>query len=123
MSFSQLHDAGHKIELIIDTFVVQTPAFRYQFKLNERGLYICDLTPISTAMITTVADNKMQHSKREVTAATEARLLQERLANPPYKMSQAIANGNIINAKILPADIVRAQSIYGPNTVNIAPLI
>ena len=27
VSFSQLHDAGHKIELIKDTFVVQTPAF------------------------------------------------------------------------------------------------
>ena len=50
---------------------------------------------ITTAMITTVADNKTQHSKREVTAATEARLLQERLTNPPdNKMSQAIANGN-----------------------------
>ena len=31
-------------------------------------------------------------------------------------MAQAIANGNITNAKILPADIARAQSIYGPNT-------
>ena len=117
VSFSQLQEAGHKIELIADTFVVHTPVFRYQFKLNEGGLYICDLTPISTALITTVADNKTQHSKREVIAATEARLLQERLANPPdNKMSQAIANGNIVNAKILPADIVRAQAIYGPNT-------
>ena len=113
----RLQDAGHKIELITDTFVVKTPAFSYHFKPNEGGLYICDLTPISTAMITTVADNKSQHSKREVTAATDARLLQERLANPPdIKMSQAIANGNITNARILPADIARAQSIYGPNT-------
>ena len=117
ISFSQLQEAGHRIEFVVDTFIVHTQDYHYRFQPNEGGLYICDLAPIATALINTVDENKALHSKREVASATEARQLQERLANPPdNKMGQALANGNIVHARVLPADITRAQAIYGPNT-------
>ena len=83
ISFSQLQEAGHRIEFVVDTFIVHTRDYRYRFQPNEGGLYICDLTPVATALINTVAENKALHSKREVASAAEARQLQERLANPP----------------------------------------
>ena len=39
------------------------------------------------------------------------------MAHPPNnKLAQALSYGNIIYSKVSPADIVRAQSIYGPST-------
>ena len=56
------------------------------------------------------------HSKREVAQAQAARELQERMAHPPdNKLKDALSYGNIIYSKVSPADINRAQSIYGPD--------
>lgn len=121
LSFSQLRDAGHNIQFEkvddIDTFTVTTQDFVYHFKERGAGLYVCDLKPIKTALVSTVYDNASQHSKREVAQALAARELQERMAHPPdNKLKEALTYGNIIYSKVSPADIARAQSIYGPNT-------
>ena len=121
LSFSQLRDEGHAIHFErrdkTDMFIVSTPSFEYYFKDRGDGLYICDLTPIKTSLIATVQDNASQHTKREVAQAQAARELQERMAHPPdSKLKDALSYGNIIYSKVSPADINRAQSIFGPDT-------
>ena len=121
LSFSEMRAAGHTITFRrtnnIDTFTVATKTQKYLFKQRVTGLYVCDLTPINHTFIATVQDNEALHSKREVTQATAARELQERLAHPPdARLAQALSYGNIIYSKVSPADIIRAHSIYGPNT-------
>ena len=117
ISFSQLHQAGHIINLAPNnTFTVTTPTQTYVFDHRDNGLYIHH-NPVSTRiLLSTVANNESKYTKREVTRAREARAMQQRLANPPdNKLSLALANGNIVTGAVLPADIARAHQIYGPN--------
>ena len=119
ISFSQLREQGHQIKFKqrcnTDTFIISTPNYEYHLKDRGAGLYVCDLTPTSTAHVTTVEDNAALHSKREVGQALAARELQEQMAHPPdNKLAQALSHGNIIYGKVSPADTIRAQSICGP---------
>lgn len=121
LSFSQVRDEGHTITFDqvdgTDTFIVSTPTFEYRFKDRGAGLYVCDLTPAKTGLISTTQDNASQHSKREVAQAQAARELQERMAHPTdSRLKDALSYGNIIYSKVSPADIARAQTIYGPDT-------
>ena len=124
ISFSQLRDAGHDLAFIKsdtkDLFTVTTATFKYKFTRRSGGLYICDLTPSKDILVNTVHGNAANHTKRDISRASNARQLQERLGNPPdNKLGQALAHGNIINTNVLPADIQRAQDIYGPNTLSL----
>jgi Reverse transcriptase (RNA-dependent DNA polymerase) len=120
LSFSQLREEGHAIHFErrdkTDMFIVSTPSFEYQFKDRGAGLYVCDFTPMKTSLVSTIQDNASMHTKREVAQAKAARELQERMAHPPdNKLKDALSYGNIIYSKVSPADINRAQSIYGPD--------
>ena len=121
LSFSQVRDEGHTITFDqvdgTDTFIVSTPTFEYRFKDRGAGLYVCDLTPTKTGLISTIQDNASQHSKREVASAQAARELQERMAHPTdSRLKDALSYGNNIYSKVSTADITRAQTIYGPDT-------
>ena len=117
ISFSQLHRAGHAITMGKDnSFTVKTKHNTYRFTQRANGLYVCRAHQSTPVLIASVQQNEHHHTKREVTRAQEARALQQRLANPPdTRMAQAIAHGNIISSRVLPADIDRARTIYGPN--------
>ena len=118
ISFSQLYNEGHTITMEADnSFTVKTTQHTYRFTHRKNGLYICRAKQTTPLLITSVQQNEHHHTKREVIRAKEARSLQQRLANPPdARMAQAIAHGNIISDRVLPADIDRARTIYGPNS-------
>ena len=117
ISFSQLHNEGHAITMGKDnSFTVRTKQHTYRFTHRRNGLYVCPAKQTTPMLITSVQQNEHHHTKREVIRAKEARALQQRLANPPdVRMAQALAHGNIISSSVLPADIDRARTIYGPN--------
>ena len=118
ISFSQLQDMGHDIKYnkTKSEFTVTTPSRTYVFNKTSSGLYVCDLKSLCTLMAT-VSTNESMFTKREVSKAKLARELQERLANPPdQRLMKAISHGNIVTDAVLPADIERASTIYGPNT-------
>lgn len=118
ISFSQLAKEGHEISFNgHDIFSVKTNSHTYKFTRHSNGLYVHPGSNDNSILISTVSDNESQYTKREVARAKEARSLQQRLANPPdNKLSMAIAHGNIIIDTVLPADIIRAQTIYGHNS-------
>lgn len=121
ISFSQLRSLGHTIEFYPgqhesgDAFHVQTATKAYIFSKRPNGLYVYE--PYNPVIhITTTKENEARFSKREVALAQQARELQRRLCNPPdNKLIEAINHGVITNPGILPADIKRATTIYGPS--------
>ena len=120
LSLSQVRDEGHTITFNkidgTDTITVSTPAFEYQFEDMGSGLYVNDLKPTKTSLISTTQDNASQHSKREVAQAQAATELQERMAHPTdSRLKDALSYANIIYSKVSPADTTRAQTIYGPD--------
>ena len=96
-----------------------TATAEYQFIQQPNGLFVhtFDVTPVSRpTFITTVAENEALHSKRDFTKAREAREFTQRLANPPdQRLTTALSHGCITASHILPADVARADAIYGPN--------
>ena len=99
-----------------NTFTVKTQHQTYRFTHRKNGLYVYRAEEPTPVLITSVQQNEHHHTKREVSRAQEARALQQRLANPPdTRTAQALAHGNIISSSVLPADIARAHTIYGPN--------
>lgn len=144
LSFSQLRQLGHSIRYYEgvrpeeDTFVLSYGQREIHFRHRSDGLYVhnanmkeqhlsntdCCLhghrhgvsQQPSTTLVTTVADNESNYSKREVAQAREARQLQRRLANPPdSKLIKAISTGTIQHSSVTPADVARATAIYGPS--------
>ena len=117
ISFSQLRAEGHKITMGEDnTFTVKTQHHMYRLIYRKNGLYVYRAEEPTPVLITSVKQNEHHHTKQEVNRAQEARALQQRLDNPPdTRMAQALAHGNIISSSVLPADITRAHTIYGPN--------
>ena len=73
--------------------------------------------PHSSAMINTVASNESNYTTREIKQAKAARDLQRRLGNPTDStLCKALSQGYIISKDVVPSDITRAHTIYGPNT-------
>ena len=122
LSFSQLRQLGISIAYDEgehpndDSFTILHNSGNLKFVHHANGLYIHDTRAVRQCLITTVADNEAQYSRREVTLAREARQLQRRLANPPdAKLIKALASGTIQNTTVTPADVTRATIIYGPS--------
>jgi hypothetical protein len=122
LSFSQLRQQG--ISIVYDegehpnndSFTVLHHSGNLRFTHHTNGLYVHDTRVGNQFLITTVADNEAQLSRREVELAREARQLQRRLANPPdAKLIKALSNGTIQNTTVVPADVIRATIIYGPS--------
>ena len=73
--------------------------------------------PHSTAMINTVASNESDYTTKEIKQARVARDLQRKLGNPTDStLCKALSQGYIISKDVVPSDIKRAHTIYGPNT-------
>ena len=122
VSFSQLRENGHTITYNSgygrspDTFTVRTPLDTYIFSSRTNGLYVCDISHHRTVAVTTVADNEALFTRTEVEKAKQARNLMKRMGHPPdSKMIRALQYGNLHGTRILPADIHRATTIYGPS--------
>ena len=122
VSFSQLRENGHAITYNSgygrnpDTFTVRTPLDLYTFSRRTNGLYVCDISHHRTVAVTTVADNEALFTRAEVIKAKQARNLMQRMGHPPdAKMIRALQYGNLHGTSILPADIHRATTIYGPS--------
>lgn len=76
-----------------------------------------------TCLVSTVAENKAQYNRREVSQARNARQLQRRLADPPdTKLIKALSTGTKQNTSVTPADVIHATVIYGTRTLLIEAL-
>ena len=121
LSFSQLKDLGHNImyNQESDEFILRFNQGVCSFTRRQNGLYVCDVLPEphSTVMINTVASNESNYTTREIKQAKAARDLQRRLGNPTdSSLCKALSQGYIISKNVVPSDITRAHTIYGPNT-------
>ena len=68
------------------------------------------------SFISTVTENEMKYSKRDVIGAREARTLVERLGYPSRQMViDALRYGNINNVPLTAEDVHRCYDIYGPS--------
>ena len=68
-------------------------------------------------MINTVASNESDYTTKEIKQARVARDLQRKLGNPTDStLCKALSQGYIISKDVVPSDIKRAHTIYGPNT-------
>lgn len=91
------------------------------YKIEEdregNGLYVYN--PESReylAAVTTVEDNKLNYSKREIRDANVAREFMRRAGYPSIKDAiQMLETGTITDCPVTVQDLVRAQHIYGPD--------
>ena len=128
-----------------DAFLVHTADHTYTFR-HRRGLYVADLAILPDARHTsgliarsisahpaivktpnramfytnslpTTASNAADFTRREVQRSTLARRFQASLGFPPDdKFITALNAGTFLNCDILPADVRRANTIWGPST-------
>jgi hypothetical protein len=101
-----------------------------RFKEHESGLYLHDTTEGKTvyeestpntkeeingySYLQTVADNKKGFTKRQITAADNARELYRKLGRPgAARFLEIVRNNFIINCPITIDDVNRAEHIYG----------
>ena len=102
------------------------------FTKRENGFYICDIRKHMDALLRfhnssqirdersawtlSVHDREVHYTKREVRDAERARELQRALGYPSRQnMVDALRNGCIVNCPITVADVVRAETIFGPS--------
>jgi hypothetical protein len=88
------------------------------------GLYIWDMTSHFTkkkiVAVTTVEENKSKYNKREVKAAAKAKEFLRRTGYPSVNDAiKFIGSGTIMDCPITPADLVRAQDIWGPDLASL----
>ena len=128
-----------------DAFLVHTANHTYTFR-HRGGLYVADLanppvvrhtdapiarscsahpaivktpnvTMVYTNSLPTTASNAADFTRREVQRSTLARRFQASLGFPPDdKFITALNAGTFLNCDILPADVRRATTIWGPST-------
>ena len=117
--FSKLRKMGHSITYDQregpddDSFTIAHRGMQLRFLHRVDGLYVHDTRHDHTCLVSTVAENEAQYSRREVSQAHDARQLQRRLANPPdTKLIKALSTGTIQNTSVTPADVTRATEIY-----------
>jgi hypothetical protein len=101
-----------------------------RFKEHESGLYLHDTTEGKSSYqqatpntneeingysyLQTVADNKKGFTKRQITAADNARQLYRKLGRPgAARFLEIVRNNFIINCPITLDDVTRAEQIYG----------
>ena len=91
------------------------------FDYIDHGIYACDFSPTvqdeinnTIFRITTVADNELMYTKREIQKARQARQLQKRLSYPTSnELIEMIKWRNISNNPCTEQDEKRADLIYG----------
>ena len=97
-----------------------------KFVEHASGLYVfaTDKTTSESVnaytMVSTVAEQKKMFSRREITAADEARALYRKIGRPDEAEFQHILRSNFIrNCPVTPDDAKRALVIYGPDIATI----
>jgi hypothetical protein len=92
-----------------------------KFLEHDSGLYVYnpndtnDCVP-AYSLLNTVAEQKKLFSRREVTAADEARALYRKIGRPDEAEFDSILRRNLIrNCPVTPGDAKRALVIYGPD--------
>jgi len=86
----------------------------------EHKLYRCDLTdyyhtPITRNVCTTVSQQEVLFSKREIDRANTSRELSRRMGFPSVgALTELLNNGGILNSPITAQDVRRSAQIYGP---------
>ena len=90
------------------------------YKVEEddegNGLYVYDPTSDFIAAVTTVEQNKLGYSKREVRDATVARDFIRRMGYPSIPDAiDMVKSGSILECPVTVQDIIRAQEIFGPD--------
>lgn len=95
---------------------VSTNSSTYEFR-NKDGHFIYSLPAVSNdVLISTVEENELHYSKRELTAAKEVKRTIETLGFPSKQtLLSAIAKGTILNIPFSAQDVERAYAIYGPD--------
>ena len=124
MGHSISYDAGECPD--DDSFTIRHGGGQYRFAHRADGLYVHDTRQDHTCLVTTVAENESQNSKRGVSQARDARQLQRELANPPdAKLIKALSTGAIQNTSVTPADVTRATvivyAIYHTHVCTVTP--
>ena len=105
LTFSQLKDLGSNISYnpTTDEFLLRLAFGVYSFSRRDNGLYICDVNPTPTALVTTVTENERQYTIREVKQAKAAKDLQRRLGNPTdISLFKVLSHGDIVSKDVLP---------------------
>lgn len=107
-------------DYVKDTFTVHLPEGGLVFtpyKTGSRAGYLYSYkVPEEKAMVQTVEERMKLYSKREVTAAEDARDLERLLGHPsPANLIKMINSGAIVENKVTAQDVRRAQSIWGPS--------
>ena len=86
------------------------------FPMHKDGLHYHDTKAKDVVFINTVKENQAGYSQRQIAAAKAARNLQSIVGHPSTNDLKTILQTNqIANCPISPADIVRAEKIYGPS--------
>ena len=99
-----------------NTFVLSTPTGSTYTFVQRNGLYVCDITDAEYDVHVTVADKERMYTQREVEGAKQARALVRMLGYPaPRTVIDMINSGTLLNCPVVPKDIERAYSIYGPD--------
>ncbi len=80
------------------------------------ALYVYNVPEHRLMAVTSVEENKLGYSKRELTDAVRARELSARVAYPSNKdLAELLTTGGIINCPVTAHDVARAEKIFGPD--------
>ena len=112
-----------KFRVTLDTsvdqaFMVHKPnGDMRRFHRAECDLYVCDLRERnSNVLVTTVAGEKKNYSRRDIRRAETANKLQESLMFPSDKaVLDMIDRNTIVNCEVTRRDFMLAKKIFGPN--------
>jgi hypothetical protein len=115
LSFSALRRTGIRMQYDYDADEWLIEGRRTaRFKCSPDGLYVC--SPNESINVTTVSENEIRYSKREVAAAKKALQLKEAAGFPSnLDLAWALSRGDIINTEVTARDVRRMQDIYGPH--------
>lgn len=116
LSFAEVADK-HKIEYDHDRgFIVFGDENIYVFE-RKGNLFVCNFAKYfdnQQIMITTVAENELLYTRREVEDAKKARQLMKELGYPSEaSMIELINTGSILNCPVTAHDVHRASKIWG----------
>ena len=95
-----------------------------RFIPGPRGLYFCDMTSVSGAIltnygITTVDGNKSNYTQRQIKSAEHTRKMQDTIGATTDAMIRIVDNKMMLNCPADRSSINDAVHIFGPSTANL----
>ena len=119
LSFAEVADK-YKIEYVNEVgFIVHGKSQTYVFK-RKGNLFVCDFAGMDqTVMISTVSENELSYTRREVEDARKARELMKELGYPSEaSMIELITTGGILNCPVTAHDVHRATKLWGKDVAS-----